>query len=415
MPPPPAAAPPADARAHGAHASHTGAVALLLNVAHALDHLMLLVFATAVSAIALDFGVGRWEDLMPYAAGAFVLFGIGSLPAGKLGDAWGRRAMMLVFFFGIGASSFLVAATQTPWQMAIALTVMGAFSAIYHPVGIPMLVQGADRPGRVIGVNGLAGNLGIAFAALLTGFLVKYYGWRVAFIVPGLLSIGAGVLFALVAPWEHAPPSKRAPKIVDLSRATLARVFLVLTMTSTCGALIFNFTTNGNGELMRERLAAITADPATLGTLLAAVYAIASLAQVVVGRLIDRVPLKKLFLGIVAMQIPLFALAAHAQGWALYVLALGFMIFVFGAIPFTDALIVRYVDDRMRSRVAGVRLAVSFGISALAVWLLGPVVKASGFDFLLMLLAFIAACSAVAIFGLPEQAPKALPAPERAA
>ena len=102
---------------------------------------MLLVFATAVSAIALDFGIARWEDLMPFAAGAFVLFGVGSLPAGRLGDHWGRRAMMLVFFFGIGVASLLVAITQSPWQIAIALTIMGAFSAIYHPVGIPMLVQ----------------------------------------------------------------------------------------------------------------------------------------------------------------------------------------------------------------------------------------------------------------------------------
>ena len=413
-PPPPPAATTVPAPAHPVAASHTGAVALLLNVAHAIDHLMLLVFATAVSAIAVDFGIGRWEDLMPYTAGAFVLFGIGSLPAGRLGDHWGRRAMMLVFFFGLGVSSFLIALTRTPWQLAIALTVMGAFSAIYHPVGIPMLVQGAERPGRVIGVNGLAGNLGIALAALLTGILVKYFGWRTAFVVPGLLSIGCGIAFALVAPKESAPPSKRAPKLVDLPRATLARVFLVLSLTSTCGALIFNFTTNGNGELMRERLASITRDPATLGGLLAAVYAIASIAQVVVGRLIDRTPLKRLFLGIVVMQIPLFALSAHAEGWALYALALGFMLFVFGAIPFTDAVIVRYVDDRMRSRVAGMRLAISFGISALAVWLLGPVVKASGFDFLLALLAGIAACSAVAILGLPEQAPRPIAAPDGA-
>jgi len=91
------------------------------------------------------------------------------------------------------------------------------------------------------------------------------------------------------------------------------------------------------------------------------------------------------------------------------------MVFVFGAIPFTDALIVRYVDDRMRSRVAGLRLATSFGISALAVYLLGPVVKASGFDFLLALLAVIATCSAIAILGLPEQAPRKAAAPERTA
>ena len=66
-------------------------VTLLLNIAHALDHLFLLIFATAVVAIAREFGMAGWEDLMPYGAGAFLLFGLGSLPAGKLGDQWGRR------------------------------------------------------------------------------------------------------------------------------------------------------------------------------------------------------------------------------------------------------------------------------------------------------------------------------------
>ena len=98
--------------------------ALLLNLGHALDHLFLLIFATAVAAIARDFGLARWEDLMPYTAGAFVMFGIGSIPAGRLGDLWGRRRMMLVFYFGMGLSSLAVSLTQTPMQMAIALTVL---------------------------------------------------------------------------------------------------------------------------------------------------------------------------------------------------------------------------------------------------------------------------------------------------
>ena len=93
---------------------------LLLYLAHAIDHLALLIFATAVSAIALDFGVARWEDLMPYATGAFVMFGIASLPAGRYGDLWGRRAMMLIFYFGMGGSLLLCAVTQSPLQLAIA-------------------------------------------------------------------------------------------------------------------------------------------------------------------------------------------------------------------------------------------------------------------------------------------------------
>jgi MFS family permease len=73
-------------------------VVLLLNVAHAIDHMFLLIFATAVAAIAADFGFADWESLMPYGVGAFLLFGLGSLPAGRLGDLWGRRQMMLIFF-----------------------------------------------------------------------------------------------------------------------------------------------------------------------------------------------------------------------------------------------------------------------------------------------------------------------------
>lgn len=183
--------------------------ALLLNLAHALDHLFLLIFATAVAAIAADFGFARWEDLMPYGVGAFLMFGLASLPAGKLGDQWGRRPMMLVFFFGLGASALLAAATQTALQLAAALTLLGVFSAIYHPVGIPMLVQGAQRPGATIGVNGLAGNLGIAAAALLTGWLVQWAGWRAAFAVPGLACLALGAVFARVVPAEAEPPSAR--------------------------------------------------------------------------------------------------------------------------------------------------------------------------------------------------------------
>jgi len=182
--------------------------ALLLNAGHALDHLFLLIFATAVGAIAADWGM-VWQDLMPYTVGAFVMFGLGSLPAGRLGDLWGRRAMMVIFFLGMGVSGLLIALTSGVWTLAAALTLMGVFSSIYHPVGIPMLVQGSKNPGFTIGVNGLFGNLGIAVAAILTGLLVKHIGWRAAFAVPGGLALLCGVLFLAVVPREEMAPAKR--------------------------------------------------------------------------------------------------------------------------------------------------------------------------------------------------------------
>ncbi len=379
------------------------ATQILLNLAHALDHLFLLIFAAAVGAITQDFGLARWEDMMPYTTGAFVLFGLGSVPSGRLGDLWGRRRMMLVFFFGMGLSALAVACTRTPMEMAIALVVLGAFSSIYHPVGIPMLVQSAVRPGWTIGVNGLAGNLGIAAAALSTGFLVEHFGWRVAFVVPAVLCMGLGLLFAWQAPAESTTPARSRAASVQMPKSLVLRTFLVMVITATTTSLLFNFTTNGNAQLLADRLQGLVSDPSTLGLLLAAVYAIGSLAQLVVGRLLDRVAVKPLFVGVLIVQCLAFAVASQTTGWYWYLAAIAYMVMVFAAIPFSDAMVVRYIDDSMRSRVSGTRIAISFGISSMAVYLLGPLVKAAGFDTLMTVMAGIAATGVLAVLWLPGQ------------
>ncbi|MBM3344372.1 MAG: MFS transporter [Betaproteobacteria bacterium] len=380
-------------------------VNVLLNLAHAIDHMFLLIFATAVATIAVEFGFASWADLMPYSVGAFALFGLGALPAGRLGDLWGRRVMMVIFFFGMGASAILVAFTQNAWQLAAALTLLGAFAAIYHPVGIPMLVQNVPNPGAVIGLNGLVGNLGIALAAVLTGFMIKWFGWRAAFAVPGLISIVCGIIFAIKCPPEaHSPSKGRGAKAaVRLTPALLIRAFAVMTAAAATSSILFNFTTNGNSQLLSERFLGLIEDPAVLGMLLGAIYAIASFAQIVVGNLIDRMRIKPLQIWVSLLQIPFLIIAAHTQQWAMFAALLGVMIFVFGSIPFTDAMIVRYVDDRLRSRVAGMRLTVAFGISSAAVWMLGPTVKAIGFDKALWVMAGIAAVKAAIVFWLPDE------------
>lgn len=383
---------------------HPRSVVLTLNIGHALDHLFLLIFATAVGAIAADLGFARWEDLMPYSVGAFFMFGLGSLPSGRLGDLWGRRPMMLVFFFGLGVAALLTSMAQGPWQLAGGLALLGAFASIYHPVGIPMLVQRTSRPGVVIGVNGLAGNLGVAGAALLTGLLVQQWGWRTAFVVPGVISIVCGLAFAVLCEAQgHAPGRSRKPPQVVLPPGQLARALVVMTVAAITGSLLFNFTTNGNTQFLTERFNGLINDPAMIGLALALIYTLASLTQVVVGHLIDKLSLKRLYLCMVLAQIPWLVLAAVASGWWVFVALLGAMVCIFGSIPFTDAMIVRYVDDSMRSRVAGMRLAVSFGVSSLAVWLLGPVVKASSFATLFVAMAAISICTAGVVLLLPAE------------
>jgi MFS family permease len=313
--------------------------------------------------------------------------------------------MMLIFFFGIGAASVLTAFSQNVWQLAVSLTLIGVFASIYHPVGIPMLLERAINPGATIGFNGLVGNLGVAMAALLTGFLIQGWGWRAAFILPGVAAIVCGCVFARYCPPEAVSPSKRKGGAkVNLTPAMLARALVVMTAAAITSSVLFNFTTNGNGQLVTERFRDVMQDPAALGVVLAVVYAIASLAQVVVGHLIHRFALKKFFMFMVIGQIPMLLLASQAQGWWLFAALTGVMVFVFGAIPFTDFMIARYVDDRLRSRVSGMRLGVSFAVSSLSVWALGPVVKAMGFADSLLLLAGLSLVTTLILSLLPSAA-----------
>ena len=382
---------------------------LLLNLGHAMDHWVIAIFLYTASVIAGAWGTD-WKELTPYAFGASFMFGAGSIVSGKLGDSWGRRAMMIVFFAGMGVSCLAIALCQNKWQIGAALTVMGAFASIYHPVGIPMLVQRADKPGFVIGVNGLIGNLGIAIGSSVSVLLATRYGWQMAYVVPGIVCLIASVTFVLIVPAEEEAPAKRNAKMLDLPPNIMARVFFIMTCAAVSGSIVFNFTTNSNGEMLKARIGELAANPWLLSMVLLGVFTVASLAQIVVGALIDRYPLKNVYLPILVAQIPLFVLAAFAQGWALIGVTTLFMVFVFGAIPFTDAMIVRYIDDRMRSRVTGMRLAIGFGVSSLVVAAIGPSVKAAGFPTLLMSLAVVATCTVLAISFLPNERQSALAA-----
>jgi hypothetical protein len=69
-----------------------------------------------------------------------------------------------------------------------------------------------------------------------------------------------------------------------------------------------------------------------------------------------------------------------------------------------DFMVARYVDDRMRSRVSGMRLGVSFAVSSLSVWALGPMVKAMGFGNALLGLAGFSLLTALILSALPSAA-----------
>ncbi|HYM72415.1 MAG TPA: MFS transporter, partial [Stellaceae bacterium] len=242
-----------------------------LNLGHTIDHLMMLIFPTVVLTMAPVFGWG-YDDMLKLSLGGFIAFGAGSIPAGWLGDRWSRRGMMIVYFIGIGGAAVLAGCAQSPWQLAAALTLVGLFGAIYHPVGIAMLVKDEERVGRALGINGIWGNLGVAFAALSAGGLAEFVGWRAAFIVPGLIVTAMGIGFACMVPPIAARSRRATAARAALDHATIVRVFVVLLVATACGGVIFNATTIAMPKVFDERLSALTQSTFGIGALVCAIY-----------------------------------------------------------------------------------------------------------------------------------------------
>jgi MFS family permease len=403
---------------------------LFLNIGHYLDHLFTLIFATvAALALSREWGLS-YGELLKYATPGFFAFGLFSLPAGWLADKWSREGMVAVFFVGIGVSSIATAFAQTPLQVGIGLFCIGIFAAIYHPVGLAIVTQRWKATGMRLAVNGVWGNLGVASAALITGYFIDHGGWRSAFIAPGGFSIVVGILYALHqrtsilqtnaatvgTPASHAIPSGD-------KRALLLRISVIVFATTAVSSLIFQSTTFALPKIFGERLQGIAQEltawtsasgiPAhgdiatTLGALAFGVFAIASMAQLVVGSLLDRFGPRFVFLAVATIQILFFSMMPGlSDGWALAV-ALGFMLGAFGQIPINDFMIGKMASGEARARIYGVRYVVSFTVLAASLPLIGFVYEHYGFDTLFRLMAG----AATVIFAVAACLPVRLPAP----
>ncbi len=348
-----------------------------LNLGHFLDHLLMLIFPTVVIGLTREWHLG-YSELLPYALGGFIAFGAFALPAGWLGDHWSRYKMMVVYFFGAGTAMIATGFARTPLEIGIGLTCVGMFAAIYHPVATALLVADPKRIGRVLGWNGLWGNFGLGGAALIAGALMQFAGWRAAFFVPGAATLAAGVGFVALArdPGRVARSGKKLG--LDIDTRSMWRIFGIVVLATVCGGIIFNATTVAMPKVFQERMAAFAHTSFGIGALVSAVYCIAAVAQVVVGTLIDRVDLKRVFVPIALLQAPLLLLAGALSGVAMLVVSVLMMLVVFGQIPLNDAIIGRYTRDEYRARVYAVRYVVSLGVASVGVPLIALLYRTTG-------------------------------------
>jgi MFS family permease len=372
-----------------------------LNWAHAVDHYVLLIFPTVVLSLEA-FYQRPYADLIALSTPCFIAFGIFSLPAGWLADRWSRRNMMVVFYAGCGLS--LVAAALAPnlVALAVALFMLGVSAAIYHPVGMAMLIEASQARGRTLAFNGVCGNLGAALAAGITAVLASWLGWRGAFLVPAALCLATAVIYFWAIPddrhqtaqRESTPGVRLAPQVA----VALFGLFIIIAMTA---GLIFNAVTVALPKIVEERLAQ-DVPLIAVGGLATAVFMCGALAQLAVGRLVEWIAPHILLAIIVAIGLVGILWAANASGaWLLIALAL-VMVSIYGQVTVNDMVIARYSADAWRGRVYAVRYFLLFISAGAAVWMISRFHQQGGFDLVLLATAavtfvFLAAAIGVAV------------------
>jgi MFS family permease len=343
---------------------------VFINIAHTFTHYGLLILATAVLAMVVQdggtFGTA-FGPILALGTGMFVIYGLGSLPMGWLAERSGRPALMLAFFLGTGAGMIAAGLAPGPWTLAAAMFVMGAFSAIYHPIGTAMLVDAAgERVGASVGINGVFGNIGVALAPVVTAALAAGFGWRSAFIVPGVLCVLAGLFYWRNGLADVARDTVARKPFPAIPPAVVRRAVIVLLCIATAAGFVFNGFTLLLPKLMEERLAGSPDLLTLVGVLAFTVTLCGGLTQFTVGRMIDRHTLKRVFLPLALVQMPGLVALTVLDGWPVLVVSGIVCASIFGQVTVNETMTARYVAPALRAKLYSIRFSVGFLGAALA-------------------------------------------------
>jgi MFS family permease len=297
---------------------------------------------------------------------------------------------MALFYAGCGLSLLAAGVAPNLIVLACALFALGIFAAIYHPVGTAMLIEQASTRGRSLAFNGVCGNLGAALAAGVTAVLIAVLGWRAAFLVPGMVCLVTAFLYLGLVPRDGRKAAGRT-SVADVPLAawlatTVFGLFIVIAM---CAGLVFNVISIALPKIVDERIGA-DVSLIWVGGLASAVFMCGAIAQIAVGRLVERFPPHILFAVIACLQFLGVLCAAQATGkWLILALAVA-MAAIYAQVTVNDLVIARYTADAWRGRIYAVRYFLTFLASGAAISVIAILYGRGGFGLVLTTTAAIA-------------------------
>ena len=359
-------------------------VILLTGAGHFSTHFFELMFPTLAVTLAHESGA-RLQDVLGISFVGYLLFGLGALPFGFLGDRIGARKLIVSGIFGMGV--FAIAASESLNRSALAfcLAGVGLFASIYHPVGMSLISRTISRRGRALAVNGIFGSAGIALTPVITAFLCKQIGWRSAFSAAGYAACALAVVCAFLTIDETKTVDEPAPVRGEKSNTPFV-FFVLLLVTSALAGISYRGNTVVQPAYFDENVQGIGFGAAT-----SLVYLVGIGGQYLGGALADRGDLRWMYFLFHALSLPALVAMTVLTDVPLLGAAIIFIFFSLGMQPIENSLLAHVTPAKWRSTAYGAKFVLTFGVGSLAVRLVEWAHATRDLSFAILVLAGVVA------------------------
>ena len=358
---------------------------------HMLCHMGELAYPAVLATVMVEFQL-QADRAAALAVPGFLLFGVGAVPAGIWTDRRGSHYTMTAYFFLLGLAALTVYAARSLWGLVAALTFLGAAISIYHPAGLSMIAQGCRRRGRAMGINGVAGSLGVASGPAVALYLAAHHSWRDVYAILGVAGLTCGIASWLVPLELHRPEPTTSSAPSATSSGSLS-VLVLLFAAMLVGGFNYRCLTTAlptfvsgpppiSGASAPEPQSAtrqVTADHVADGAtsrrahLVFLVLALGGIGQIAGGYLADRFRPSAVYAIVILLTIPCALLMAHGQATAVVWGTILLVVFLFGQQPLENTMLAEATPLQWRSTVYGLKFIVVFGVGSLGAYATGIV------------------------------------------
>ena len=376
----------------------------LTTTSHGLVHLYEGVLPPLLPLVMAEFGtdyftMGIIVSIFSYA------FGLGSLPAGILADKIGPRRLVSLYLFGAGIAGVLVLPASSLLFYAIVMGLMGAFCSAYHPAANTLISLGIKEKGNAFGLHGIAGSIGIAVVPVLSAWIGIKLGWRAPHVLFGLMGIGVA-FFSLTLP-KHPTiqngsaleKGRRTDPDQKVSILSLTFFFLSATALGLSYKGIMTFLPTYMGQNIQ--LSFLKMDVVSLGGAFATLALVSgAFGQYVSGRLTDKYPVEKIYLGTVCMGTLFVFIMSFTTGLILVLASICYAFFYFAVQPAQNYIISRYLPQHRQGLGYGTLFILTFGVGSTAAAVSGYLADLYGLQIVFFAMGFCLLASAGLVLGL---------------